>query len=321
MSVAGWTDRVAMRIRRPQEPSHQDLRLAQRNVFVLPTRAGLLYGLVLIAMLIGSINYLLSLGFALTFLLAGLALLGMLHTFRNLSGLVLRPGRAEPVFAGQPADVSLMLLNPGRLERFSIRIDTSRSGAGAVADVPPQAQQLVQLAIATERRGPMMMPRLRLSTEYPLGLFRAWAYWQPAIEILVYPLPQEGPLALPEPEAADHGQGQGRRGNEDLAALRPYQSGDPLSRIAWRAVARNASGELLSRQLEGGARSSLQLDWQALPAGMDAEAKISRLARWVIDAQISGERWSMQLPGLTIAEDSGPAHSHRCLEALARLEL
>ena len=67
------------------------MRLTQRNVYVLPSRAGMLYAAILLAMLIASINYALSLGFMLTFLLGAIAVVAMLHTFRNLVALVLRP--------------------------------------------------------------------------------------------------------------------------------------------------------------------------------------------------------------------------------------
>ncbi len=314
-------ERIAARIGGAQGPRRDDLRLAQRNVYILPSRAGLLYAAILLAMLIASINYALSLGFMLTFLLGAVAVVGMLHTFRNMAALVLRPGRAEPVFAGQPAEFSVLLINPGRIERFAIRLHAAGMVAPETADVAARAEQIVRIAVPAKRRGRMQVPRIRLWSEFPLGLWRVWAYWHPAIEVLVYPTPESPAVPLPENSAiAGEGHGMGT-GEEDVASVRPYRAGDSPRRIAWRAMARSASDELLTKQFEGGERGELLLDWKLLPVALDAEAKISRLTRWVLDAEASGTRWALRLPGEVIELDAGAGHRHRCLEALALLEV
>ena len=137
-----WIDAIAARIGGSNGPRRDDLLLAQRNVYVLPSRAGMLYATILVAMLVASINYALSLGFMLTFLLGAVAVVAILHTFRNLAALVLRPGRAEPVFAGQPAEFSVLLINPGRLERFAIRLHAPGMTRPEVIDVPGGTEQL-----------------------------------------------------------------------------------------------------------------------------------------------------------------------------------
>ncbi|HEY5633045.1 MAG TPA: DUF58 domain-containing protein [Burkholderiaceae bacterium] len=310
-------DRVASRLAGARGPHQGDYRLTQRNVYVLPTRPGLLYGTILLAMLVGSVNYSLSLGYMLTFLLGAVALVAMLHTFRNLATLVLRPGRAEPVFAGQHAEFSLVLVNPGRLERFALRLAVPGMAQPETVDLAPSAEQLARIAVPTHRRGRMQIPRVKLWAEYPLGLWRVWAYWRPAMSVLVYPTPEPRGVPLPASSArAGDGDGAGG-GEEDVAAVRPYQPGDSPRRIAWRAVARTGSDELLTKQFEGSERGELLLDWDRLPAHLDTEARLSRLARWVIDADAAGARFALRIPGASIALDGGGAHRERCLEALA----
>jgi uncharacterized protein (DUF58 family) len=314
-------DRIAARIGGAQGPRREDLRLAQRNVYILPSRAGLLYAVILLAMLVASINYALSLGFMLTFLLGAVGVVSMLHTFRNMATLVLRPGRAEPVFAGQPAEFSVLMINPGRLERFAIHLHAPGMAGSETADVAPGAEQIVRIAVPATRRGLMPVPRIKLWTEFPLGLWRVWAYWRPAIDVLVYPTPESPAVPLPENSAvAGEGHGMGK-GEEDVASVRPYQAGDSPRRIAWRAMARSASDDLLTKQFEGGERGELRLDWSQLPGALDVEAKVSRLTRWVLDAEASGARWALVLPGRTIEIDTGAGHRQRCLEALALLEV
>lgn len=301
-------------------PRSGELKLSGRNVYVLPSRPGMLYALVLLTMLVASINYALSLGYMLTFLLGAVGIVGLLHAFRNLSRLVLRPGRSEPVFAGQPAEFSLQLINPGRLERSAIRLVAPGMARHEVADLGPGSEQLVRIALPTERRGWMTVPRMTIWTTYPLGLWRAWSWWQPAMKTLVYPTPETPSVPLPE-QAIASADGSGTSGSEDdIAAVRPYQPGDSPRRIAWKAMARTASDTLLTKQFDGGERGELLLDWYQLPPQLDAEAKISRLTRWVLDAEAAGARWAMTLPGQRIELDGGADHRARCLEALATLE-
>ena len=235
-------------------------------------------------------------------------------------------GRAEDLKrwdleAGQPAEFSLLLINPGRLERFALRVTAPGMAQPEVVDLAPAAEQLARIALPTHRRGRMPIPRLKLWTEFPLGLWRVWAYWQPSMSVLVYPTPETPGVPLPA-ASAHPGDGQGiGGGEEDVAAVRPYQPGDSPRRIAWRAVARSGSDELLTKQFEGGERGELWLDWSQLPAQLDVESRLSRLARWVIDADAAGARWALRLPGTFIELDGGGAHRQRCLEALALAEL
>lgn len=307
-------------IARPRGAVEGDLVLTRRNVFILPTRAGFLYATALATMLIASINYALSLGFALTFLLGAVALASMLQTFRNLSALTLRPGRCEPVFAGQPAELNLLLLNRGGLERFALMLSLPDAISEERLDVAAGAEQPARLAIPTRRRGWMPIPRITLRTEYPLGLWRAWSWWQPAVRVLVLPVPEAGMVPAAPASTGREAGSITRNGEDDLAGIRPWRSGDPPQRIAWRAMAASASDALLSKQFEGGAAGDLLLDWDGLPGTMDTEARLSRLTRWVIDAHDSGARWELRLRGRRFGPDRGSVHRERCLEALAVLE-
>src|SRR5690606_37097514 len=208
-------------------PRAGDHRLTRRNVLMLPTRAGLLFAAVVVTMLVTTINYQLSLGYALTFLVAAIAIVGMLHTFRNLATLTLRAGRAEPVFAGQLAEFTLLARNETRLERFALSLNTPGMAQPEYFDVAPGAEHFVAIALPTRQRGWMQVPRLTLATTFPLGLWRAWSRWHPALRVLVYPQPETPAVPLPARSAAS-GEGTSRgQGHDDIAALRPYVAGDP----------------------------------------------------------------------------------------------
>ena len=272
-------------------------------------------------MLLATINYSLALGYVLTFVLASVGLVSLLHTYRNLAGLVLRPGRADPVHAGELAELSMTLRNPSRLQRYAVQIDVPGSHQPVVHDIPPTAERIATVALATRRRGWLAAPRLRLSTTFPLGLWRAWTYWQPATRVLVHPHPETPPAPLPDTRHADGETHEQRSGDEDFSAIRPYRSGDPLRRLAWKAMARSATGEPLTLAFEGGGGGQMLFDWRSLPAGMDDESRLSRLTRWVMQAEQAGQRFGLALPGLELEPDAGPAHRARCLEVLATWSL
>ncbi len=311
--------RIAARIFQPRGIESGEVFLNQRRVFILPTRAGLLFGVMLVALLLGSINYSLSLGYALTFLVVGVAWVGMLSTFRNLAHLHLRPLRVEPVFAGDTAEFRLVLRNATKLDRFAIRLSVDGLVRPIPCDPAAAAEQDVTVPIVTVRRGRQAMSRVTLETRFPLGLWRAWSYWTPDLAALVYPRPAE--LGVPLPFAAGDGRDQHServRGSEDFAGLRAYVPGDPVRHIAWRAMARNPQGRVMSKLFDGGASGEA---WITLEAAMvrsgHREAALSLMARWVLDAERDAVRYGLVLHALRIEPDRGPAHRATCLEALA----
>ena len=318
--IGDWFRRRSMGWRRSARSDKGELFLGQRRIYVLPTGPGLGFGALLLVLLVGSINYNLGLGFGLTFLALSCALVDMVLTWRNLAHLRLKPVRAAPVFAGQEAVFELQLVNTTARERYAIWIDVADSGeARHAADVPALGGTTVRIALPTDRRGWLEAPRLTLSTRFPLGLFRAWSYWRPDLQTLVYPFPEEGAPPLPRDVGA-RGDGVGRAGEDDFAGVRPYRPGDPLRRLAWRQIARldpQDGGQLATKHFEGGARDELVFDLAQLPPQLDLELRLSRMTRWVLDAEGRALPYAFRLGEASYPAASGAAHAAACLRALA----
>ena len=290
--------------------------LTQRRIFIVPTRTGFLFGIVLGVMLVGAINYNLSLGHALVFLLAGLGFVAMVHTFRNLVKLRLTPGRADPVFAGESARFQMILANTHRQPRRSLELAFGTHERVSV-DIPSGEQAVVTLLCPAPTRGRLDPGRITVSTRYPLGLFHAWSYPHPPLFCLVYPTPIQTPL--PPPFAVAHtGQRHGDNGQEDFTGLRLRQPNDSPRHIAWKAVARDVDHRpLLVKQFNGGAADELWLDWSLTSDNDDAETRLSILAGWIVAAEQLQTRYGLRLPGGEIAPDQGRIHRSACLETLA----
>ena len=286
--------------------------LNQRRIYILPTRQSFAFGAVLLLMLLGDINYNLSLGYMLTFLLATSGGLTMLYAFRNMARLEIHAGYVEPVFAGEQARFVFHFNNPGPLERHALHLHDD-DGHETVFDLPARASTAVELALPAPQRGWLDSGRLTLHTRFPLGLFNAWTYLHFDVRALVYPKPA-APQPLPVAASPD---GSGKttvRGDEDFFGLRNYVAGDALPRIAWKALAREQG--LQVKQFSAQQGQQLWLDWSQLP-DIAAERKLELLTRWVLDAEAQGLHYGLRLPDGETAPQHGAAHRAECLRRLA----
>lgn len=286
--------------------------LNQRRVYILPSRQGLMFAVVLVVMLLGDINYNLSLGYVLTFLLAMMALLSLLYAFRNLAHLQIHAGHVAPVFAGESARFVFHFDNPSALARYQIHLHDD-AGHRTVFDLAAQSATPVHLDIPATRRGWLDSDRLTIYSEFPLGLFHAWTYIHFDVLALVYPRPAPTqPLPL---SVSPDGSGKlSASGDDDFAGLRNYVAGDALPRIAWKALAREQG--LQVKQFSTPMGQDLWLDWAAI-GEQGLEAKLEVLARWVLDADAQGMRYGLRLPDGELAPQNSTAHKAECLRRLA----
>jgi uncharacterized protein (DUF58 family) len=294
--------------------------LTQRNIYILPTKAGWAFCGMLVVMLIGSINYQLNLGYLLTFLLAGCGGVSMHLTHANLKGLTMRLRPMAPVFAGDPASLEVVLTSPDS-RRHGVGIsffDTRRFGwRQGFTDVPAHGSVSARLAMVPERRGRHKVPTMTIETRFPLGLFRAWTVWRPAGEVLAWPRPESPAPALPGAQPAP-GEGRHQRRHEggEFDGVRAWRPGDSLRQVVWKKAAR--TGELVSRDASAAIRRELWLDWNgARPPTGGVEARLSRLTAWILAAERAGQPWGVRLPGRDVPPALGDAHRLAVLEVLA----
>ena len=293
--------------------------LTQRNIYIVPSRAGLVFCLVLLLLLVVSINYQLSLGFALTFLLAGSAAASMQMTHGSLRGLTLHLKPLVPAFDGDAAVLEMVVTNPGR----------SRLGVGfgldlgarpiplAYAEIAAEGQSAVHLSWLAPGRGLHGLPLVRVESRYPFGLFRAWTIWRPAGQQWVYPRPESPTPPWPQAQAAQGDDKPAARSGTgpEFEGVRAYRRGDTLRQVVWKKAAR--TGEMISRETAGAVQREMWLQWQQAQ-GLDTEARLSRLAAWVVAADAAGHNWGLTLPGIELEPASGSPHRHAALQALAQ---
>ncbi|MDP3653939.1 MAG: DUF58 domain-containing protein [Rhodoferax sp.] len=299
-------------------PLRDSTTLTQRNVYILPTRPGWMLALTLGVLLVSSINYQLNLGYVLTFLLTGSAVVGMHVCHGTLRGLTMNLVAPDAQFAGASATINVNIVSERRAVRHGIGLAVLGSGHWSWTDVPAQGRARVQIAFQPERRGLHALPTLTAETRFPLGTFRVWTVWRPAAKVLVYPAPEAHPPPLPpgEPRAGGAASVQ-RQSTGEFDGVRAYRRGDPLKLVVWKKAAK--ADELVSRDAQQVQRFELWLDLAHTGAGLSnaLEHKLSRLCAWVLLAEKQGLIYGLRLGGQEIAPGSGEAHKRACLQALA----
>ncbi|OBS10733.1 DUF58 domain-containing protein [Acidihalobacter prosperus] len=310
--VARWAQR-RLRI------TGQAVTLERRRLFILPTGAGLGYGAMLAVMLLFALNYNNSMIFAATFLLAGIAINAIWQTHRNLLGLRIEAEPPATPLGGLPSQLVLRLGIPDARPRPAIVCQLAED-KHTPHDCDILATTALRIDLPPMRRGRRQIPEIRISTRYPLGLFRAWSLLRFPQPLLVAPAPAPRDLYRPIGTGASAQGARARFGEDDdvFAGLRPYRHGDPPHSIAWRATARSES--LLSKQFESETGMHVRwLRWEDTPL-LDTETRLSVLCRWVLDADANGAPYGLALPGSEIPPNTGTHHRRQCLEMLALYE-
>ncbi|MFC5743456.1 DUF58 domain-containing protein [Dyella tabacisoli] len=310
--MQSWAERRLPALTRYRRPESLPIELHRRRIYIVPTGFGLGFTVLLTVMLVGALNYANNAALLLTCLLGAASTASMLIAFRNLDGLRLTTIQAGHAIAGQPLTLQFHMQSAGRMHQAVYLEVDGQTQAFAIA---PGDSTRVVFSLATTQRGWQPLPRIKLWTSWPLGLFRSWSWLYPQQSSLVWPRPEaHGP---PPSQPPDDLHRRRLHHGEDLAALRDYRPGDPLRHIAWKVSARHHS--LLVKDFEQPeGHEAWRLDWRQLSA-LDHEARIARLARWLGEAEAKGRRSSLWLPEEEIASGIGQAHYTCCMNALARL--
>ena len=299
-------------------PRSDTLTLTQRNVYILPTRAGFMLALTLLVLLVASINYQLNLGYLLTFLLGGCALVSTYTSHGTLRGLTLVLHPVESHHADAPGKLHITLHNGRKAPRHGIGLRVYGEDTHAPwvwCDVPGLGSTDLELVLPALPRGRHDIPLLTAETRFPLGIFRVWTIWRPAASVLVYPQAEASPPPLPPGQPHSSGGAAARHvASSEFDGVRPYRRGDPLKSIVWKKAAK--TDELVSRDSLQAQHYQLWLDLGETQ-GAGIEQRLARLCAWVLECEALELDYGLRLPGTELAPAQGEMHQRQCLQALA----
>ena len=286
---------------------------SRKNLYMLPTRHGIIFSIVLLAMLLVAVNYNNSLAYIMCFTLFSSVLVSMLYTHRNLAGVCLSYGGCNPVFAGNMLNYKILLSNSAKRDRYDIGIDIEGEQSQR-RDFTANETLTIECSTLVKKRGWYTLPAVQVNTRYPLGLLFSWS--KPvALErkCLVYPRPS------PRHQFPDSVGGesvkpvQSNVSSDDFSGLREFREGDTPQHIDWKTYARGKG--LYSKEFLGGEMPEITFKWEQTFG--DREGRISLLTRWVIDAGAQGIKFGLKLPGTSIQPSNDELHIAKCLATLA----
>lgn len=299
-------------------------RPRRERIFIVPRWNGLVFAFALLCV------FALGFGFPTTRTLTqilGIALIvaglvALIQSNENLRGVLITGCRTVPVPAGDEPILELTISNTSDRERIGLRIRESMLWRKAWHTKPRTSAWLpvldagetavVRLALPSRSRGRYAVPELWVSSIMPMGICFAWKVFPRGEEYFVYPTPRGLPLE------GDGRKGQGVHegadgGSEDVSGHRPYEPGDPLSRMDWRVFAR--SGKVVVRTLEEGSGGEVLLRWDDTRFLQDDEARLEQLSFWVAQCMREGRPFRLELG--PYRSDLSSRHIMACYEALA----
>ncbi|HKJ52090.1 MAG TPA: DUF58 domain-containing protein [Gammaproteobacteria bacterium] len=295
-------------------PSTDSILLHNRRLYILPTRFGYLFAMLLLFLFLAAINYQNSMAFVLTFMLTSLSIISLWHTHKNLLGITVRMQIPRPVFRGEECEFQFELSHAHNARRFAIGIQYQNQPP-VYARLEPQGSATLKLKLPTRLRGEFRPAGITLFTRYPTGLFHAWGWLRFELPVLVYPHPGDDiRLQHSLVEQFDGQTSTSTIEGDDFAGLREHREGESLRHISWKAYAQGKG--LLTKTFQGQARPSLWIDWDLLSQG-SIEERLGFMAGLVLAAEREEQKYGLRLPGLVIEQDFGNAHKHNCLHALA----
>lgn len=305
-----------------------------RNVYIFFSREGLLFAFLLIITFIAGINYGNNLVLGLCFYLISVWLVSFHVTFAHISGIQIQLLEVTMAEVGAPVWVTLQLHSDSRQPRRQLMLGFEqkhylslsqqlKSDKTQVLLPHLQNEQIVRLPIITNQRGELELPRLQISTVYPLGIMRAWSYIYFARTAWVYPKPEafEGQvhyLALSNDNLPIGSQySQYRQGQDDFEQLETYIAGESLARVSWPHVAQGRG--MLTKRFADPIGHEQVLDYADMPAAHH-EQKLAQLAYGAISLGQIGVPFAMRLPhepSVSVV-GQGDAFAQACLLKLAK---
>jgi uncharacterized protein (DUF58 family) len=291
-----------------------EIHLHHRRLYILPTRFGYLYVMMLIMLLLAAINYSNSMAYVLTFLLTSIGIISLWQTHKNLLGLDVRMNTPTPVHAHQEVHIEFILSHATRATRYAIGMQYRKRNPEYVT-LPPEQSKTLTLAVPAARRGQFKPAGIVIFTRYPTGLFHAWSWLKFDVPIVVYPQADFSHKAVESLVAeAQSLSTVDTADGDDFAGLREYQPGESLKHISWKAYAQGRG--MLTKTFQGHASPSLWIDFADMPAPT-LEGRLAQMTAQVIECSRQGRSYGIRLPGDEVAQSSGAAHKARCLKQIA----
>ena len=301
------------RFLKPKVAESLPARLNRKRIYILPTVFGIYLGMMLFAILLGSLNNGSNAALLFAAVACAMLALALVQTHQRLVDLRVLSVHPFPTHEGEAIVVRVSFDHPGSKPREGLALEIA--GERMAFNAPPREPHTVDVRLGPLPRGIHAMGRMRVGTRRPLNIAHAWSWVWPSQSFLIYPRLETNP-PRPPGHGQENAQRKAARSGTEIHHLRDFQLGDALRDVAWKASAR--TGRLMAREYESHGGGLQHLAWEDV-AHLPTEHALSRLAAWVVQADSEGLSTELRLPDQTLGPAHGLPHRHACLTALARM--
>lgn len=286
--------------------------LDSKNIYILPSGFGWAYGLLVLSLFSGAINYQISTVFLMTFLLATIGLISAWETHANLKDLSIQLISIEDTYEGIPVQAVLFIQSNNRVH-FELEFLLGNQLITCLEKVSPQGTQFI-LPIVTTGRGCYALPKITVSSRFPFGLFRVWGYVHFDSNYYVYPQPVD-PGFWPLPVYNQDKKKINSPGDNEIYDLKQVENPwIQLNLIAWKIAAKGQGWYLKTMDSTEGIYWLFTLN--DLPIER-IEEKLRHLSYWLVTAESQGQFYNLDLGKSLDKFAHGEEHLRHCLRQLA----
>lgn len=286
------------------------------------TRVGRTYLVITVGVGLGALNTGNNLLYlVLGFLLAVIVLSGVLSE-RAIRDVRVRRRLPDGAFAGEPFPLRYEVTRvAGRA--FALELSEAGETLTGAAWIPYviQGDPVVARAdVVAPRRGPLRLTGVKVTTQFPFGLFEKTRTVDLEDGLVVWPrrgFSCDPPSAADGVHAGDAGNPRNRDGAGDLLGLRELADGEDARRVHWKKSA--AAARLLKVEREREDRRQFTLRITTSELGEELERACEETAALTHRLLADGAEVGLVTRGRKIRPGSGPGHERRVLTALAFL--
>ncbi len=305
-------------------PAKFDHHLSSKNIFIFPTKFGFSYlFFVLLLFLLGT-NYQNNIIILFSYLLASLFITVMLHSFYNFSQLIISSKAKQSGFAEQEINFPIQVqANKSHYDLTFCFTDKTITSKLVQLTSNSKGVSTINLPVICDCRGKYNLGRVRVASEYSLGLFRSWTVLDFAHQAIIYPKIKNLPSAQYRlsgllDDDVENFTPSYSPGIDEFSELKSYIPGESLSRTAWKQLAKGQGHFSKHYQAQQGGLQWLKLS--DMP-NADIETRLSYLSFLICEFTRSKQEFGLLLDEMqsetVIKPSSGVAHQQSCLTALA----
>ncbi|MGE4519413.1 MAG: DUF58 domain-containing protein [Desulfobacteraceae bacterium] len=289
------------------------------QIYILPTTPGFIFLCVILVIFAGSFNENNNMGLLFSFFLFFVFLLSIKETRNSILNLKINSIKIENSFAFSKAKVEFHLKN-NQKEKKALQISLNDS-ITKIDSIKQNSSVRANLFIDSEKRGVYNSPVFTVYSIFPYGIFKSFAYAYSSGKMIVYPAPAKESVSLLNLKSLMENQGiipDSSARDDEFKGLKEYEKGDSIKRISWKSYSKGLG--LFTKDFgEEKDFEEIIIYFDKIKIS-DTEQKLSMICKTILDLELSGIKYGLEIKETKILPGSGRDHQAKCLEALAEFK-